>query len=212
MTSISWHFPSNINRHQLITNKPENENAPTTTPNSTNPTKIGTKFIELINKHFGSNHPYRKIFNKKTLEVSYCLAPNIKVIINGHNKILLNTSIAPTPACNCRAKNNCPVEGKRQLKNVIYRATVTSNSNDERQYIGSTSRNFERWLYEHRTSFPSNTRLVQSKNCTEYYQTIYRSWRIRTHSTTSCGKFFTVPQTVYVRTMFFVQLRTLWNR
>ena len=58
-------------------------------------------------------------------------------------------------------------EGKCQLTDVIYKATVTSTSNDVKQYIGSTSRNFKRRLYEHKTSFPSNTGLVKPKNCTE---------------------------------------------
>ena len=95
--------PSNTNRHQLITNKTEDENSPTTT--SPPPlfcqsvkTKIGTKFIELINKHFGPNHPYRKIFSRKTLKISYCCTPNTKAII----KKLLNTNIDPTILLQCR--------------------------------------------------------------------------------------------------------------
>ena len=158
-------------------------------------TKIGTKFIELIGKHFGPHHPYHKIFNRKTLKISYCCSPNIKAIINGHNKRLLNKNTDPTPTCNCRANNNCPVEGKCQLKNVIYRATVTSGSNDIKQYIGSTSRNFKKRLYEHRTSFPSNTRIVKPKNCTELANHIWKlkdkniqyhiKWEILHHATIS---------------------------
>ena len=34
-------------------------------------TKVGTKFTMLINKHFGSNHPYHRRFNMKYLKVSY---------------------------------------------------------------------------------------------------------------------------------------------
>ena len=49
-----------------------------------------------------------------------------------------------TPTCNCKAKTNCPIKGEYQLKNVIYRATVTSNSKDVSQYIGSTSKHFKK--------------------------------------------------------------------
>ena len=120
---------------------------------------------------------------------------NIKAIINGHNNRLLNKNTDVTPACNCKAKNNCRVEGKCQLKNVIYRATVTAGSNDVKQYIGSTSRNFKRRLYEHRTSFPSNTRLVKPKSCTELANYIWKlkdkntqyniKWEILHRATTS---------------------------
>ena len=93
---------------------------------------------------------------------------------------MLNKNTDPTPTCNCIANNNCPVEGKCQLKNVIYRATVTAGSNDVKQYIGSTSRNFKRRLYEHRASFPSNTRLVKPKNCTELANNI---WKLKDKNT-----------------------------
>ena len=107
--------------------------------------------VFFCNKHFGPNHPYRKIFNRKTHIIFYCCTPNIKAINNGHNKRLLNTTTTSTPNWNCRVKNNCPVEGKCQFKNVIYRGTVTSSSNDVKYYIGYTSRNFKKRLYEHMT-------------------------------------------------------------
>ena len=108
---------------------------------------------------------------------------------------MLNKNIDPTPACNCRAKNSCPVEGECQLKNVIYRATITSGPNDIKRYIGSTSRSFKRRLYEHRTSFPSNTRLSKPKNCTELANYLWKlkdkntefniKWEILHRATTS---------------------------
>ena len=94
-----------------------------------------------------------------------------------------------------QSKNNCSVEDKCQLKNVIYRVTVTSGSNDVKQYIGSTSRNFKRRLYEQRNSFPINTRLVKPKYCTELANYIWKlkdknthyniKWEILQRTTTS---------------------------
>ena len=158
-------------------------------------TKIGTRFIELIDKHFGPNHPYHKIFNRKNLKLSYCCVPNIKSIISGHNKKLLNMNNDPKPTCNCRVKTNCPVEGKCQHKNVIYSATVTHGSNDIKEYIGSTSRRFKKRFYEHKSSFPSDTKQSKPRNCTELANYLWKlrgnniqykiKWNILHHTKTS---------------------------
>ena len=34
-------------------------------------------------------------------------------------------------ACNCRLKNECPLNGECQTPSVIYRADVVNDSNDE---------------------------------------------------------------------------------
>ena len=128
-------------------------------------TNIGAKFLKLISKHFGKDHPYRKIFNRSNVKISYCCGPNIKTIINGHNRKLLDKKDQPDPKCNCRAASACPVEGKCQTKNVIYRASVTAN-NTEKHYVGSTSRSFKRRYYEHKASFPSDVKIIKPRNCT----------------------------------------------
>ena len=42
-------------------------------------------------------------------------------------------------------------EGKFQFKNFIHKATVKSKFANEKQYIRSKSRNFEKGYYEHKT-------------------------------------------------------------
>ena len=53
-------------------------------------TKVGNHFLKLINKHLPRNHKLYKLFNKNNVKVSYSCMPNIKNIINTHNKKIIN--------------------------------------------------------------------------------------------------------------------------
>ena len=55
-------------------------------------TKVAEEFLKLVDKHFQPRHKFRKIFNRNTLKVSYSTMPNVKAIINGHNKKVLRWS------------------------------------------------------------------------------------------------------------------------
>ena len=74
-------------------------------------TNIGKEFIKLIEKHFDPDHEFRSLFNRKNLKVSYSCMPNIKKIIQGHNLKLLNRKDSPPKTCNCKRKEECPMEG-----------------------------------------------------------------------------------------------------
>jgi len=50
-------------------------------------TNIGREFLNLLEKCFPANHKFRKLFNKNNLKLSYSCSPNLKQIIDGHNKI-----------------------------------------------------------------------------------------------------------------------------
>ena len=79
--------------------------------------KIGREFLRLIDNCFPAGHKLRKIFNRNTLKLSYSCTPNVQQILKGHNKSVLANSAQPTPdqpgkrACNCRKKEQCPLEG-----------------------------------------------------------------------------------------------------
>ena len=75
------------------------------------------------------------------------------MLIQGHNKRTLRNiekferKITETDKslCNCRDKNQWPLEIKCLTKNIIYKATVTTK-NEIKQYIGSTGGPFKmRW-------------------------------------------------------------------
>ena len=129
-------------------------------------TKFGRIFRDLIHKHFTPNHIFYKIFNKNTLKISYSCMPNMKSILNAHNRKLVDNS-RPTDGagCSCRKNNICPLNGNCLVKNVIYKATV-STPNDAKPdmvYVGSTRRSFKARYNEHKASFNSERNEPSSK-------------------------------------------------
>ena len=45
--------------------------------------------FDLIKNYFPAEHPFSKIFNNKSIKLSYCCLPYMKQIIQSHNKKLL---------------------------------------------------------------------------------------------------------------------------
>ena len=56
------------------------------------------------------------------------------------------------PPCNC-VPENCPVDGKCNLKGVIYQATLTTQNNDIHKYVGLTASPFIQRFQKHVSSF-----------------------------------------------------------
>ena len=124
--------------------------------NSPVKTNLGRKFLHIVKKCFPKKHPLHKIFNRHTLKLSYSCIPNMKSIIESHNKTVLSI-FTSTPAtehvkeCNCRKKEQCPLEGQCLANNIVYQATVTSNTTTE-TYVGLAT-NFKKRYRNHTTSF-----------------------------------------------------------
>ena len=115
----------------------------------------------MVEKHFTPYHIFYKIFNKNTLKLSYSCLPNIKAILNSHNRKIIDGEPEPeAKTCNCRRANECPLNGNCLVKNVIYKAEVatTENSSENKIYIGSTSRKFKRRFDEHKSSFNNSNK------------------------------------------------------
>lgn len=122
-------------------------------------TNLGRKFLHIVEKCFQKSHPLYKIFNRHTLKLSYSCMPNMKSIISSHNKHVLSNANAQTPqpdTCNCRKKPDCPLEGKCLQTNVIYQATVTTETTTE-TYVGLAT-NFKERYGNHKTSFRHSKR------------------------------------------------------
>lgn len=119
-------------------------------------TKIGSKFLKLVKSYFNKQHPLHKIFNTHTLKISYSCMPNIKKIIDKHNKGLIKNaqkiSSEALKKCNCRNAIKCPLDGQCLTESVIYQATVTSNNNKE-TYVGLTENQFKTRYRNHTASF-----------------------------------------------------------
>ena len=94
---------------------------------------ISRTFLRLLSKHFPRNHATHKIFNRNTVKISYSCLRNISSIISSHNCNILWPK-QKSFGCNCRAKNECPLNGECQTPSVTYRADVINNSNDQEKF------------------------------------------------------------------------------
>ena len=122
-------------------------------------TNLGRKFINIIHRCFPNEHPLHKIFNKHTLKLSYSCMSNIKSIISSHNKaVLSNFYLSQTQTnekeCNCRKKDQCPLDGKCLTQNVVYQATVTTQTSSD-SYVGLAT-NFKERYRNHTASYLRN--------------------------------------------------------
>ena len=81
-------------------------------------TKIGHKFLAILDSSFPVGNPLRKVLNRHTVQLSYRTMPNLGKIIAGHNAKVLDD--------NCRGgTKKCPMEGARCLDTCsVYQATV----------------------------------------------------------------------------------------
>ena len=100
--------------------------------------------------------PLKKIFNRKTIEISYSCTNDLYKIINNHNKNLLEKSSVDRqglskPICNCKVREECPFGGKCNSKNVVYEATIflMENKKDIKIYFGISAGNWKQRLYSH---------------------------------------------------------------
>ena len=130
-------------------------------------TNIGREFRNLIERCFPPNHKLRKLFNKNNLKLSYSCSPNIKQIIDGHNKTILSQNMpppqqTPTKLCNCRAPDKCPLKGQCLVKEVVYQATLTTAESTE-TYVVLTATEFKTRWRNHQMSFKTESK----KNDTE---------------------------------------------
>ena len=81
--------------------------------------------------------------------------PNVKSIINKHNKTVLDPPINNIErTCNCVNSETCPCQQKSLTKNIMYKATITSNQDSyhHKIYYGLTEIKFKQRHANHVTS------------------------------------------------------------
>ena len=126
-------------------------------PYSTNvATNIGKKFFSLISTCFPADNKLKSIINKNTIKLSYSCMPNLKQIINNHNKSILNKQDNKNKEqlCNCRDKSKCPLDGDCLQEGLVYQATVTQgNTRQQDTYVGITENQFKTRYNQHNSSF-----------------------------------------------------------
>jgi hypothetical protein len=138
--------PNKRNRSRRITwfNPPFSQNVKT---------KVGEKFLSLIDRCFPPGHPLKKICNRNTLKLSYRCTPNIGTIIAAKNSKLLQPPKEEKRMCNCKQSQNCPVNGKCLDSSIIYRATINEDSGKVNTYTGLTCNDFKTRWGAHKHSF-----------------------------------------------------------
>ena len=134
-------------------------------------TNIATKFLHLIEKHFPKGHKLNKIFNRNSVKVSYSCMPNMKTILDAHNKIIVQTKeeSVQEKLCNCRKKERCPLKGECLRKCLIYEATITANDK-ARKYIGSCETTFKSRFANHKSSFADAKKKNATRLSNEYWK------------------------------------------
>ena len=110
-------------------------------------TNIGRRFCNLISKHFPRNSKLSKLFNINTLKLSYSCMPNMAAVISQHNSSILRgrtigEKYAGVRPCNCRVKEDCPLNGTCQVRSMVYKTTIITTS-EEREYTGLTVQTFK---------------------------------------------------------------------
>ena len=106
-----------------------------------------------------------------------CCMPNVKNVIDGHNKKIRDESKknkeqeSQEKTCNCRKPADCPLNGQCLTKSVIYQATVTTEEDGSKEtYIGLTKNVFKERFNGHKTTF----RHSNKRNNTELSKYVWK--------------------------------------
>ena len=112
-------------------------------------TNVGRRFLNLVEKHL----PKENIFNKNMLKVSYSCSQNMTQIINSHNRKVKQPKKEESLSCNCRQKNDCPMDGKCRTMNTVYKRIASVPTKPDKSYIGLSEDEWKKPYYNHRKSF-----------------------------------------------------------
>ena len=144
--------------------------------------------MRLIDTHFKQDNILHKIFNRKTLKISYSCTKNISQIINSHNNEIINefhnrvsnnNINSKNIKCYCKSRSDCPMNGLCSLDNVVYQAIIypKENINDRKSYIGVSSTNWKIRYGNHKFSFSHE----HKKKIKLLYLNIIGDWKIKVH-------------------------------
>ena len=106
--------------------------------------------------------------------------PNVKSIINKHNKTVLDRPTNTNKkACNCINKEKCPLQEKCLTNNIMYKATLASNQDtyQNKIYYGITETKFKQRYANHIKSFRHRKHQSETELSNEL-------WRIKNNNYT----------------------------
>ena len=133
-----------------------------------------------------------KSAKKNTVKISYSCMPNMAAILSRHNKTILaskNTNVHPL--CNCQCKAECPLNGDCHKKAIIYKASISTDSNDPlKSYYGCCETEFKSRFYNHRQTFKNKQKGYTTKLSKAFWEAIdngrepHVEWSILARSST----------------------------
>ena len=74
-------------------------------------------------------------------------------IIKSHNKKSLNADTQRISQCNCRKKDDCPLNGKCRAKNIISKCVTSTTGHPKKVSSGTVKADFKKCFYNHKQSF-----------------------------------------------------------
>ena len=131
-------------------------------------TKIGHKFLAILDSSFPAGHPLHKVLNRHTVQLSYRTMPNLNKIIAGYNVKVMDDNLPIqrpfNSNCNCRGGTvNCPMEGARCLDTCsIYQATVSAVGKVNETYIGLAKPDWKGRYNNHTDTFRHSSKRVRT--------------------------------------------------
>ena len=131
--------------------------------------------MTLIYKHFPQHHKLHKLFNRNNVKISYSCLPNIKSIINAHNrKILYPSPTIGRRTCNCINISQCPLQQRCLSNNILYQANITllGENPETKVYYGICEIKFKLRYAIHEKSFNHRNRKSDTELSNE-------CWRIK---------------------------------
>ena len=125
-------------------------------PWAANVTPVAKMFLNKLDSHFPKGHPLHRLMNRNTVKVGYSNCRNLKSYISSHNRKILQPHTKEKAGCNCqkRLKDQCPLRGECQTKEIVYEAKITLLATKKvKRYFGITKRPFKNRHQDHKHAF-----------------------------------------------------------
>ena len=77
----------------------------------------------------------------------------IKLIIKSKNKKLISSNNQIILPCNCRKREQRPLEGECSANDISYQCIASATGFPNKVYLGTAQGEFKKWFYNHNASF-----------------------------------------------------------
>ena len=107
-------------------------------------TSIAKRFLNLLDQHFPKQHRLCKIFNRNNVKVSCSCTENMSSLILSHNKKLSNSRTGNIKPCNCRRKDECPLNEQCLAQDIICKCIASTSRNPDKPYLETAESGFKK--------------------------------------------------------------------